>query len=119
METVHNIEDSGEDQVRSLMSRVEGAITSHPLPVVGAAFALGAIVGLVVPRAARGERSVGGMIVAGLGAVAVRLAKSYAIGRLGEVAKSWLLDQQPGGSQVSATERAASREPATESFVRH
>jgi hypothetical protein len=117
METLHDIPGKGEDQLRSVMARVEDAISSHPLPAIGAAFALGAVVALAMPRADRGERSVGGMIVAGLGAVAVRLAKSYAIGRLGEVAKSWLLDQQ--GGQPSATERAASREPATESFLRH
>ena len=118
METIHEIDDTSEGKVRSVMARVEGMITEHPLPVVGAAFALGAIVGLVMPKADRGQRSVGGMIVAGLGAVAVRLAKTYAIGRLGDVAKSWLLDPQ-GTSQPSATEHAASREPATESFLRH
>ena len=60
------------------------------------------------------------MIVAGLGAVALRLAKSYALSRLGDVAKSWLLDATGGGTgDVSTTERAASREPATESFLRH
>jgi hypothetical protein len=117
METLHDI-DENDGQVRSVMSRASGLITEHPLPMVGAAFALGAIVALVMPRADRGQRSVGGMIVAGLGAVAVRLAKSYALGRLGDAAKNWLLDPRAGG-QPSATEHAASREPATESFLRH
>lgn len=119
METIHDLDDTGEGKLHSVMSRVEGAITEHPLPMVGAAFALGAVVALVMPKAAKGQRSVPGMIVAGLGAVALRLAKSYALSRLGDVAKSWLLDDRGGAGDVSATERAASREPATESFLRH
>lgn len=117
METIHDLDD-GETAVRSMIARLEGVVTEHPLPVVGAAFALGALVALVMPRADKGERSLGGMIVAGMGAVALRLAKSYAVGRLGDAAKSWLLDERRG-EQVSATERAASREPATESFLGH
>ena len=118
METIHDLEGTSDAQVRSLMSRVEGLVTAHPLPAVGAAFALGALVALATGRSRDEGRSVGGMIVAGLGAVAVRLAKSYAIGRLGDAAKSWLLDERDG-SQPSATERAASNVPATESFLGH
>lgn len=88
---------------------IENAIRSHPLPAIGAALALGAIVALARPRSGDGERSVGGMIIAGLGAVAVRLVKSYALTQLSDAAKSWLLDPQV----------AASREPATGSFLRH
>lgn len=119
METIHDLDGTNDVKLRSMMSRLEGAVTAHPLPVVGTAFALGALVALATGgRSDKSERGFGGMIVAGLGAVAVRLAKSYAIGRLGDVAKSWLLDES-GGASPSATERAASREPETESFLRH
>lgn len=100
------------------MENLEKAIASHPLPAVGAAFALGALVALVTGGGSkRAERGIGRMIVAGVGAVAIRLVKSYAFARLGDMAKSWLADQS--GEPTSATERAASREPETESFLRH
>jgi hypothetical protein len=119
METIHDIEGNGETQVRSMMSRVEGVITAHPLPVVGAAFALGAIVAFATGGSRKDERSVGGMIVAGVAAVALRLAKGYALSRLGDAAKSWLMDERGDAASPSRTERAASNEPATESFLRH
>ena len=120
METIHDIDGNAEGKVRSLMTRVESLITEHPLPVVGAAFAVGAILGLVTGRGKK-DRSVGGMVAAGIGAVAVRLVKSYALTRLGDAAKSWLLDPRNGEATMttSGTESAASREPETESFLRH
>lgn len=119
METIHDIDGSAEQKARSVLARVEAAITAHPLPAVGAAFALGAIAGLArKAMKGDGERSIGGMVVAGIGAVALRLAKSYAFSRLGDAAKSWLVDEYRG-TAPSDTERAASREPAIESFVRH
>ena len=115
METIHAPD---EEQQQPIESRIESMISAHPLPAVGAAFALGALVAFASGRIGkRGERSIGGMIVAGLGAVAVRLAKSYAFARLGDAAKSWFAENSR--STPSETERAASREPATESFLRH
>lgn len=117
METLHDTDVGGERE--SFVSRVETAISSHPLPAVGAAFALGAIVALASGRADKGERSVGGMIVAGLGAVALRIAKSYAFSRLGAAAKTWLMNELGADQPASPAEHAASREPATESFLEH
>lgn len=97
---------------------IEAKIIAHPLPAIGAAFALGVLVaiGTHKPKSAENEvkRGIGGAMVAGLGAVAVRLLKSYAISHLGDAAKNWI-----GGDQTNPTERVASMDPAVESFVRH
>ena len=108
------------DELRSRLSGlnredIEAKIVAHPWPVVGGAFALGLVIALARGRKEpEGRRSVGGMIVAGVGAVAVRLLKSYAISQLGDAAKNWI-----AGDETDPTERVASKDPAVESFLEH
>lgn len=97
------------------LEELQTKISAHPWPAVGAAFALGAFVAMGAPRK-DGHRSVGGMVIAALSAVALRLAKSYAFGKLGDAAKDWI------GERVNAmgsTEQATSNERAVESFLEH
>jgi len=90
-------------------------IVAHPLASVGAAFAVGALLGLSgrAPRPAAAaatdaavKRGIGGVIAAGVGAFALRLAKEIALKQVAESARGWW----------SAREAAASREPAMETF---
>jgi hypothetical protein len=110
------------DELRSRLSGVnremiEAQIVAHPWPAVGGALALGVLVALAGhrPKAPEQEakRTLGGAAVAAIGAVAVRLLKSYAISQLGDAAKGWL------GAHENPRERAASKDPAVESFLEH
>jgi hypothetical protein len=95
-------------------------ITAHPLISVGGAFALGAVLGM--GRRDRGEpdgstrHRLSSTVVAALGAIGLRLAKDFAARYLTDAAKSWL-DQHD--REPTATERAMSRDPNVESFVKH
>jgi hypothetical protein len=94
---------------------LQAKIAAHPWPIVGAAFALGAIIALGT-RKGDERRSIGSMVAAGLGAVALRLVKSYALGKLGDAAKDWIGDRV---NAMGSTEQATSRQPAVESFLEH
>lgn len=113
------------DELRSRLSGVdremiEAKIVAHPWPAIGGALALGVLVALAGhrPKAPEQEvkRTFGGAVVAAVGAVAIRLLKSYAIGQLGDAAKNWL---GANDANMSSRERAASEDPATESFLEH
>ncbi|MBA3464374.1 MAG: hypothetical protein H0T46_30765 [Deltaproteobacteria bacterium] len=113
------------DELRSRLSGVnremiEAKIVAHPWPAVGGALALGVLVALGGhrPKAPEQEvkRTMGGAVVAAVGAVAIRMLKSYAISQLGDAAKNWL---GANDAKVSSTERAASNDPATSSFLEH
>ena len=70
-------------------------IAAHPLASVGAAFVLGALLGLRRrrPRTTASEptveRSLAGAIAAGVGAFALRLAKEIALKQVAESARGW------------------------------
>ncbi len=102
------------------MGNLAEKIAEHPLPAVGIAAALGAFAGLASHLGtpdANGERKLRHTLLAGAGALLLRLAKSYALGQLGDQAKSWIdertrLDGAP-------PQKAASRDPSVEAFLRH
>jgi hypothetical protein len=98
---------------------VKAHISAHPLIAVGAAFALGALIG--IPGGSRRsapatedqvQRGVGALITAGIAGIAIRVAKDFAVRQLAGVAKNWW-DKQ-GESEV-----VASRDPSVEAFLRH
>ena len=97
---------------------IKSHIEAHPLIAVGAALALGALIGIPgggrrsTPAADDVERGVGAVIAAGLAGIAIRVAKDFAIRHLAGVAKDWW-DKQ-GESEVTA-----SRDPSVEAFLRH
>lgn len=69
---------------------LEAPIASHPWPAIGVAVALGAFVGFATRRPRTGARSLGGAMVAGAGAIVLRLIRSYALEKLAGTAKSWI-----------------------------
>jgi ElaB/YqjD/DUF883 family membrane-anchored ribosome-binding protein len=96
-------------------------IAKHPWPAVGIALALGAFAGLashVGRRDENGERKLRHTLIAGAGALLLRLAKSYAMGQLADSAKSWI-DERTRMDGADETEKAASRDPSVEAFLRH
>lgn len=98
---------------------IKAHIAAHPLIAVGAAFALGALVG--IPGGSRRSsagpddqvrRSVGAVVATGIAGIAIRIAKDFAVRQLAGVAKNWWENQ--GTSEVTA-----SRDPSVEAFLRH
>ncbi len=96
------------------MMNVEAQIVEHPWPAVGVALALGALAGMAGSgqNTPAPERSLGGAVIAGVGAVALRLLKSYAFSKLADAAKGWA-DERGDTSQ-----KIASRDPSVEAFFR-
>jgi hypothetical protein len=87
-------------------------ITAHPLASVGAAAAVGALLGLRrrKPRAGHVvERSFAGAVAAGVGALALRVAKEIAFKEVADVARGWW----------SSREAAASHDPQMEMYFEH
>jgi len=75
------------------MGNIADHIVKHPLPAVGIALALGAFAGAAkhLSRPGEdGERKLRHTVIAGAGALVLRLAKSYVLNELGESAKSWI-----------------------------
>ncbi len=124
-ERVERAKDSLSDRLDELNRRFRGAknmvdveaqIVEHPWPAVGIALALGVFAGLAGGRGGRDadpgpERTFGTAVVAGLGAVAFRMFKTYAFSKLADVAKGWI-DERSGTS-----EKIASRDPSVEAFM--
>src|ERR1041384_1579703 len=82
---------------------VPAQITRNPLPAVGIAFALGAVVGFrrtakLLP-APGGDRSLGSAAFAAFAAVALHVVREVAITQLGAVARQWWTEVA-GGSQA-------------------
>ncbi len=79
------------------MGNLGEKITEHPWPAVGIAVALGAFAGAAthLSRPNDGEHKLRHTLLAGAGALLLRLAKSYALGQLGDTAKSWI-DERMG-----------------------
>ena len=71
-------------------------IAAHPLAAVGAAFALGALLGFRGgrPRDGGEPRSLGRAALAGLVALGVRAGKDIAMRRLAEAAQAWWTQRQ-------------------------
>ena len=98
---------------------IKAHIAAHPLIAVGAAFALGALVGIPggKRRSSSGtddqvRRSVGAVVATGIAGIAIRIAKDFAVRQLAGVAKNWWENQ--GTSEVTS-----SRDPSVEAFLRH
>ena len=100
---------------------IKAHIAAHPLLAVGAAFALGALVGIPGGRRRTSSgsgsdeqvrRSVGAVVATGIAGIAIRVAKDFAVRHLAGVAKTWWDDH-------SAPEVTASRDPSVEAFLRH
>jgi hypothetical protein len=70
---------------------IPAQIRRHPLPAIGIAFALGALAGRRGARVAYEAtgRSLGGAVMATLGALALRIAREVAIVQLGRAARRW------------------------------
>ncbi len=122
----HASQDLG-DRLKAKLGNFRGSIdlerriAEHPLPAVGIAFALGAIVGLVRTLGRGHERAeavknstLGGAITGAITALAMRMAKDYALSHLSGAARKWI-----DTDQTSPTERKASRDPSVESFLEH
>jgi hypothetical protein len=94
-------------------------IVAHPLPAVGAAFAIGALLGMRGggrrARKEAGQAGLGSAVMAAVGALAVRLVKELAMRGAAQAAKGWW-EQRQG---VSPSERRASYQPSMEPFLRH
>jgi hypothetical protein len=89
-------------------------LAAHPLASVGAAFALGALLGMRGrPRREGGGGGLGRAVAAALGALAVRLAKELAVRGATEVARGWWEDHQP----ASRSEVRTSYDPSIEPFL--
>jgi len=100
---------------------LESRIAARPLTAVGIAFALGAVLALGGRRRAAPEeqvqRGLGGAVIAGITAIAMRVAKDAAIRQLADAARRWLHEQY--GTNVPDSEREASRDPSVEPFLEH
>jgi ElaB/YqjD/DUF883 family membrane-anchored ribosome-binding protein len=103
------------------MGNISDKIAKHPWPAVGIAVALGAFAGIashVARPDENGERKLRHTLIAGAGALLLRLAKSYALGQLSDTAKSWI-DERTRMDGADKTEKAASRDPSVEAFLEH
>ena len=88
---------------------VQAQIRRHPLPAIGIAFALGALAGRRGARVASEAtgRSLGGTVMAALGALALRIAREVAIAQLGRTARRWTdeyEDRSPGAYDATIPE---------------
>ena len=105
------------------MGNVSDRIAKHPWPAVGIAAALGAFAGIAshlghVENA--DQRKLRHTLIAGAGALLLRLAKSYALGQLTDSAKSWIDERtRMEGAPAAKTEKPASRDPSVEAFLAH
>ncbi len=96
---------------------VRAKISAHPLPAVGVAFALGALLGLMRGGGRKrepGEAGLGRAVLAALGALGVRLAKELATRRAADAAHAWWERRQ----QAASSEVRTSYEPGVEPFLR-
>jgi hypothetical protein len=91
-------------------------VAAHPLASVGAAFALGALLGMRGrPRREGGGVGLGRAAAGALGALAVRLAKDLAVRSAAEAARGWW-EHHPRASP-SPSEIRTSYDPSIEPFL--
>jgi hypothetical protein len=95
-------------------------IAAHPLAAVGAAFAVGALLGLRrSSKRRKGQDAEGGLgkaVAAGIAALGLRLAKELVMRGATEAARGWWQGRQ---GAVSASEVRASYRPSVEPFLEH
>lgn len=105
------------------MGNIADKIAQHPWPAMGIAVALGAFAGAASHLGRPGpdgEHKLRHTLIAGAGALLLRLAKSYALGQLGDTAKSWIDERtRMVDADAEETEETASRDPSVEAFLRH
>jgi hypothetical protein len=90
-------------------------IAAHPLPSVGVAFAVGALLGMRGGRRREpGESGLGRIMLGALGALGVRLAKELAMRRAADAARDWWERRQ----QAMSSEYRTSYQPDVEPFLR-
>lgn len=70
---------------------VRESIVDHPFAAIGIAAGIGAILGLARPMPNRSR--VGGLVMAGLSALGMRVIRQAAMEHLGSMAKDWLAGQ--------------------------
>jgi hypothetical protein len=131
--TVQEADRRAERAKASLLSRVEllkhklsdarhkldlpAQIASHPLPAVGIAFAVGAILGMrrsgaTMPPAS--GHSLRGSAFTALAAFGLHVVREVALGQLGQVARQWWSEASGGSASEVAGPRAADLEPFLE-----
>lgn len=105
---------------------IPAQIAAHPLAAVGAALVAGALLGLASggrrtrasdagePRESRGG-GLGRAVAAGLGTIALRVAKELALRGATQAARSWIEQHE----RASASEVRTSYDPNMEQFLRH
>ena len=104
-------------QLDRYMKGVQKSIAAHPLALVGAAFALGALVGMGTRRPGRAAAPrIGSAAIAGLAAFAIQAAKDFAVREATEAAMRWWERRRQG---ASASESEASEESNVEAFLEH
>lgn len=100
-EQLHHVQEQATDK----LDQAKQLLTDHPLITVGSAFAVGALIGLVVPRR---QRSLFRGLVGG---IAMALIREAVLDRVSSYANSWI-DQK-------SREETASRQRETEAFLEH
>ncbi|MEJ7596522.1 MAG: hypothetical protein WKG01_01325 [Kofleriaceae bacterium] len=93
---------------------IKAHISSHPLVAVGAALALGALLGIPgsdgsPSHDSETKRGLGGAAMAGIAGLLIRIAKDVAVRQLTGVAKDWMGGQEHGAD--------ASRDPSVEALL--
>jgi hypothetical protein len=81
---------------------LKSSITQHPLAAVGIAAAAGALIGIVRPKKNKTQRGrIQGMLITGLGMIAMRAAREFAMKQIGSYAKDYLdrRQQEKQGAQ--------------------
>lgn len=99
---------------------IPAQIAARPLATVGAAFAVGALLGLRASGQRRREPREGGLgraVLAGLAALAVRAGKELAMRGAAQAARNWWEQHQQ--QQAPMSEVRTSYDPRMEPFLRH
>jgi len=92
-------------------------IARHPLPAVGIAFAVGALLGMRRSGGAMppgSGHSVRGGAFTALAALGLHLVREVALGQLAQVARQWWSDASGGSASEVADPRTADLEPFLE-----
>ena len=98
-------------QVGRKLKRIEvrESIVDHPFAAIGIAAGIGAILGLARPMRERSR--VGGLVMAGLSALGMRMIRQAAMEHLGGMAKDWLAGQKSGGDAADAGDTGTFKSP--------
>jgi len=95
-------------------------IAAHPLASVGAAFALGALLGLRSGARRRerhpGERRIARLVVTALGALAVRIGKELALRGVAEAAHAWWEHRHAEEAEASMSGSRTAYPPGDEPY---